>query len=313
MRRGMPGEGDQACPGHGVTVDWRLHGQERYLTGARLRWRAYKAASATWDHDHCEFCTAEFAEVGANVLHEGWQSEDEYRWICKGCCEDFRGSLGFSLISEGSARRGVKLDGARLEDVRQAHRQVTVALDARVLDDAEGDSGPGGWQRVHVQLGDGSVETHRPGDGVVGEGRIVVGGERTENVVPLPFCRVGDVTLILDGVGLSLRVRARRVWFVLSGPPRDCEAPPVESRSLLDQFLTEECPPEVGELLRAALEAAAAGTGPRRKLFEFNRFDVALDFEQGLVVLQDDLDVSPSGTQRIPIQHFFEVLDGRRR
>jgi hypothetical protein len=42
--------------------DWRLQGQERYLAGTELVWRAYRQNSdnLNWDHDHCAFCWAKF-------------------------------------------------------------------------------------------------------------------------------------------------------------------------------------------------------------------------------------------------------------
>jgi hypothetical protein len=73
--------------------DWRLQGQERYLKGVALALRKYEryAANADWDHDHCEFCGAKFmVEDVADVLHEGYCTADQYRWICVGCFNDFR-------------------------------------------------------------------------------------------------------------------------------------------------------------------------------------------------------------------------------
>lgn len=35
--------------------DWRLAGQDRYLTGATFTTSSYKPPSPDWDHDHCEF------------------------------------------------------------------------------------------------------------------------------------------------------------------------------------------------------------------------------------------------------------------
>jgi hypothetical protein len=72
--------------------DWRLQGQERYLKGATLYWRKYRRPpwNPDWDHDHCEFCGAKFMEEDyPDVLHEGYATSDEYRWVCKPCFEDF--------------------------------------------------------------------------------------------------------------------------------------------------------------------------------------------------------------------------------
>jgi hypothetical protein len=70
--------------------DWRLQGQERYLKGSTLSWKHYTRFSETWEHDHCEFCWAKFAEAdNPNALHEGYATPDNYRWICAPCFEDF--------------------------------------------------------------------------------------------------------------------------------------------------------------------------------------------------------------------------------
>jgi len=57
-----------------------------------LHWRPYRQRSATWDHDHCEFCWADFAlpTLLPDALHAGYATEDEYRWICERCFNDFR-------------------------------------------------------------------------------------------------------------------------------------------------------------------------------------------------------------------------------
>ena len=72
--------------------DWRRQGQERYLMGAHLVLREYRRnpKNETWDHDHCEFCGAKFSTVDDPLYQrEGYATEDDYRWICRGCFEDF--------------------------------------------------------------------------------------------------------------------------------------------------------------------------------------------------------------------------------
>jgi hypothetical protein len=69
--------------------DWRLLGQEEYLFGVSLSKKVYKKPRDDWDHDHCEFCFAKFSER-ENDLHEGYTTEDEYRWICERCYRDFK-------------------------------------------------------------------------------------------------------------------------------------------------------------------------------------------------------------------------------
>ncbi len=73
--------------------DWRLQGQDRYLTGVVLHWARWTRPRPTSDHDHCEFCWAKFMEEDfpdfPEILHFGYTTEDKYRWICERCFEDF--------------------------------------------------------------------------------------------------------------------------------------------------------------------------------------------------------------------------------
>jgi hypothetical protein len=80
--------------------DWRLQGQERYLTGAKLLRRKYALQSASWDHDHCEFCGAKFS-LNEGDLHEGYVTLDGKHWICDGCFNDFRDRFGWDVVVEG--------------------------------------------------------------------------------------------------------------------------------------------------------------------------------------------------------------------
>ena len=78
--------------------DWRLTGQERYLTGVTLYRRPWRQPKPDWDHDHCEFCGATFAsDAVPETLREGWATDDEYRWICEGCFADFRDRFGWQV------------------------------------------------------------------------------------------------------------------------------------------------------------------------------------------------------------------------
>jgi hypothetical protein len=81
------------------------------------------------------------------------------------------------------------------------------------------------------------------------------------------------------------------------------------NKTLLEQFLAEECTPEVRDLLRTELERAKSGAGPRRKRFEFNRFEVAFDIDNGDVLIEDILDVAEAGTQRIPLAEFSAAVN----
>ncbi|HEX8522435.1 MAG TPA: hypothetical protein VF669_09275 [Tepidisphaeraceae bacterium] len=85
--------------------DWRLLGQERYLSAATLFWRAWHETRPGWDHDHCEFCNAKFMdrEGVADVLREGYTTDDGYRWVCAGCASDFAERFKFKLVGGPAA------------------------------------------------------------------------------------------------------------------------------------------------------------------------------------------------------------------
>jgi hypothetical protein len=79
--------------------DWRLTNQGFYLTGAKLFWSKYSPPDPANDHDHCEFCFGKFMTSEPDALHDGWCTEDRYRWVCSACCEDFRDLFNWQLCS----------------------------------------------------------------------------------------------------------------------------------------------------------------------------------------------------------------------
>ncbi len=82
--------------------DWRLRGQEEYLKAVPLRWKKYTRRSESWEHEHCEFCWAKFMQEDyPEVLHEGYTTEDSYRWICNQCFEIFKDLFEWKVIQTG--------------------------------------------------------------------------------------------------------------------------------------------------------------------------------------------------------------------
>src|SRR5262245_28368448 len=78
--------------------DRRLRGQERCLLGATPHLATYTRPRPAWDHDHCAFCWAKLMEEDhPEVHHEGYNTEDEYRWVCLQCFEDFRERFRWSV------------------------------------------------------------------------------------------------------------------------------------------------------------------------------------------------------------------------
>ena len=81
--------------------DWRLTNQEDYLKGVTLLHRKYRQYkhNENWDHDHCEFCWAEFCLKDCpGSIQEGYSTQDDYHWICPKCFEDFKDQFQWSVV-----------------------------------------------------------------------------------------------------------------------------------------------------------------------------------------------------------------------
>jgi hypothetical protein len=83
--------------------DWRRQGQERFLKGVTLVHRKYRPyqKNPNWDHDHCEFCGATFSMLDDPThLKDGYATEDDYRWVCPTCFEDFQDEFKWAVKEE---------------------------------------------------------------------------------------------------------------------------------------------------------------------------------------------------------------------
>jgi hypothetical protein len=79
--------------------------------------------------------------------------------------------------------------------------------------------------------------------------------------------------------------------------------------TILDQFIAEECTQYVYDLVKSALEAGMSGAGPQASRFEFNRFEISFDLDKGDVLIEDVLDPSEAGAQRVSIAEFLAALN----
>jgi len=79
--------------------------------------------------------------------------------------------------------------------------------------------------------------------------------------------------------------------------------------TLLEQFLREEYTLHVRSLLQVALEAGNSGTGPKRSRFEFNRFEIKMDLDEDMVLIEDVLDATDSGVQRVLMKDFCAAME----
>lgn len=73
---------------------------------------------------------------------------------------------------------------------------------------------------------------------------------------------------------------------------------------LLEQFLTQECTAYV----RRLLEGAIADSATPRPHFEFNRFEIAIERDANIVVLEDVLDATEAGVRHVPLAEFMAAL-----
>lgn len=80
--------------------DWRLQGQEKYLTGRTLVHKKYADKSTTTDHDHCEFCSDKFSATIPECLTEGYATRDDYHWICENCYRDFMNEFKWAIFKQ---------------------------------------------------------------------------------------------------------------------------------------------------------------------------------------------------------------------
>jgi hypothetical protein len=83
--------------------DYRLEHHKEYLQGLALHWSLYRQPSATWDHDHCEFCWQRFAEPTSHYTDAefwGYVASDGARewWICKTCADDLKGRYEWEVV-----------------------------------------------------------------------------------------------------------------------------------------------------------------------------------------------------------------------
>ena len=75
---------------------------------------------------------------------------------------------------------------------------------------------------------------------------------------------------------------------------------------LVEQFIEQECTAYV----RRLLEDAIADLATPRLHFEFNRFEITVDRQANVVVLEDVLDPNSTGVRRVPLEDFSSALKG---
>ncbi len=76
--------------------DWRLGGQERYLSNVELKKMTpneIQSKSDLW-HDHCDFC---WEKITNKYDKNAYTTLDEYHWICEECFNDFKDKFKWTV------------------------------------------------------------------------------------------------------------------------------------------------------------------------------------------------------------------------
>ena len=205
-------------------ADWRLQGQERYLRGVTLVHRRYRRnpKKAAWDHDHCEFCGAKFmVEDFPEVLHHGYATEDDYRWICEPCFTDFRETFKWQVVEEERSDQpmnaAVELHDSTVAGIVQRDGTVIVHFQPAYLHKSQGrpgyDAGTGWVQDARLLFDDASVSGGIPDlPCAIMDGEFVVGSEKHANSIPMPlaFTEPAELRLVFDTVH-TMTVKGRSV------------------------------------------------------------------------------------------------------
>ena len=79
-------------------------------------------------------------------------------------------------------------------------------------------------------------------------------------------------------------------------------------KPLLEIFLKEEASSHVRGLIVRAVREHDTRSNEAQKKFEFNRFEVTLDFIGDVVLIEDVLDPASSGEVRLPLREFIGCL-----
>lgn len=78
--------------------DWRRQGQEVYLSNKSFTLKTYTPRSESWEHDHCEFCSAKISQDSSDIK-QAYSTDDNYHWVCQSCFKDFKEEFGWSIKS----------------------------------------------------------------------------------------------------------------------------------------------------------------------------------------------------------------------
>jgi hypothetical protein len=78
--------------------------------------------------------------------------------------------------------------------------------------------------------------------------------------------------------------------------------------SLLDQFFAQDATPSVCQLIHQVIVSHETRRGELYRCFNFNRFDVTVNFVERVVLIEDVLTPDESGQARVPLNEFVDRL-----
>lgn len=77
---------------------------------------------------------------------------------------------------------------------------------------------------------------------------------------------------------------------------------------LMEQFVAEEATPYVRKLIFDEISQRQGNLDEAKTRFEFNRFELTIDYASEVVVIEDVLDVSPAGEEQVSLSDFMRAL-----
>ena len=80
------------------------------------------------------------------------------------------------------------------------------------------------------------------------------------------------------------------------------------NQELLQRFLRDEANSYVRQLLLSHISDCRAGLAHGRRTFEFNQFNVTIDCESHIAVIEDELNLTPGGETFYSLEDFLVAL-----
>lgn len=81
------------------------------------------------------------------------------------------------------------------------------------------------------------------------------------------------------------------------------------SMNVIERFVQQELDAHVRGGLQSAIDEKRSSENVYKREFEFNSFDVVLDFSRGMVIVQDVLIAGEDGDQEISMSDFIDVCN----